>query len=112
MELDALKPGRIGVRVTPSGLSVDAEDRADVIVALTEDALQTDVKRGENKGRTLTHAAVVREMVTMGEAAEGVDLRSEIKMASDWQRPQLKAVAFIQERKSRRILATAVTKLE
>jgi hypothetical protein len=41
-----------------------------------------------------------------------VDLRSEIKMASDWQRPQLKAVAFIQERKSRRILATAVTKLE
>src|SRR5262245_44013647 len=35
-------------------------DRADIIVVVTEDRLQTDVKRGENQGLKLSHAPVVR----------------------------------------------------
>jgi hypothetical protein len=86
-----------------------AGDRADLLVAITEDRLRTEVKRGENQGRTLTHAAVVRDMRTV---AEGVSSSSAaeatIKLASDWARPNLKVVAFVQERASRRVLATAV----
>jgi hypothetical protein len=87
-----------------------AGDRADLLVAITEDRLRTEVKRGENQGRTLTHAAVVRDMRTV---AEGVSASSAaeatIKLAPDWARPNLKVVAFVQERGSRRVLATAVT---
>jgi hypothetical protein len=86
-----------------------AGDRADLLVAITEDRLRTEVKRGENQGRTLTHAAVVRDMRTV---AEGVSSSSAaeatIKLSSDWARPNLKVVAFVQERGSRRVLATAV----
>ena len=86
-----------------------AGDRADLLVAITEDRLRTEVKRGENQGRTLTHAAVVRDMRTV---AEGVSSSSAaeatIKLAPDWARPNLKVVAFVQGRGSRRVLATAV----
>lgn len=81
---------------------------ADIIVAVTEDHLQTDVKRGENQGRTLTHAAVVRELRTVAEAlgpSPSADVK--IKMASEWKAAHLKVVAFVQERASRRVLATA-----
>jgi len=98
------------VAVTVASLPARAAgDRADLLVAITEDRLRTDVKRGENQGRTLTHAAVVREIRTV---AEGVSSSSvaemTIKLASDWSRPNLKVVAFVQERGSRRVLATAV----
>ena len=86
-----------------------ADDRADLLVAITEDPLRTEVKRGENQGRTLTHAAVVRDIRTV---AEGVSSSSAaqatIKLASDWARPHLKVVAFVQERGSGRVLATTV----
>jgi hypothetical protein len=36
-------------------------------------------------------------------------LKSDVKIASDWARANLKIVAFVQERKSRKVLATAVT---
>ena len=49
-------------------------DRADIIIALTEDHLKTDVKRGENQGRTLWHTAVVRVMQPIGEATAELTL--------------------------------------
>ena len=44
----------------------DAE-KIDVVAALTEDDLTSSVRRGENSGRTLQHAAVVRLLQTLGE---------------------------------------------
>lgn len=84
-------------------------DRADVQVAITEDAVISEVKRGENRGRTLTHAAVVRSMTTIGQvAADGAAAaRAEIPLAADWRRDRLKAVAFVQEQRGRAILASA-----
>jgi hypothetical protein len=89
-----------------------AGDRADIYVAVTEDRLRTDVKRGENHGRTLTHSAVVRELRTIGEVRGGVaSVRTNIKLSPEWRRDHLKIVAFVQERDSRRVLATAATAL-
>jgi hypothetical protein len=99
----------VAVAVTASDLP-SGSDRADVILAVTEDRLRSDVTRGENHGRVLTHAAVVRYLAPAGEAARNgpTTVRAEIPMASDWQRAQLKVVAFVQERRSRAILAAAV----
>src|SRR5262245_10107268 len=113
LDVDASVKTRVAVSVTTSGLPVTAGERSDVIVVIVEDGLRTDVKRGENKGKMLTHAAVVREMVTAGEAAEdGAAVRAEVKIQPDWQRERLRAVAFVQERKSRRVLAVAVAPLQ
>ena len=85
-----------------------AGDRADLVVAIIEDHLRTEVKRGENQGRTLTHAAVVRTLQIIGEASgEATPSRARITLSSDWRRDSLKIVAFAQERGSRRVLATA-----
>src|SRR5262245_21938038 len=113
LAVDMPEGGSVHVTATIGGLpGSSGGDRADLLVAVTEDHLRTDVKRGENQGRTLTHAAVVRELRTV---AEGVGPSSSadarFKLASDWARANLNVVAFVQERKSRRVLATAATPL-
>ena len=104
-------PKVIGLTVGVSNLpAVSPGDRADIVVAVTEDRLQTDVKRGENQGKKLTHAAVVRDFRTAAEApgASGsADVK--IKLEPEWVRAHLKVVAFVQERGSRRVLASSAT---
>ena len=88
-------------------------DRADIVLAITEDHLSSDVKRGENSGRVLAHAAVVRQLMTIGEATSAsAAARAEVALAPDWQRDHLKIVAFVQERRGRTILASAVAPLK
>jgi len=89
-------------------------DHADIHVAVTEDHVTTDVKRGENRGRTLTHAAVVRSLTTVGQVAPDghASVRAEIPLGADWRRDQLKIVAFVQEQRGRAILAAAAVPLQ
>src|SRR5207245_10185722 len=94
----------VALHVNVSGLPKSGRgDRADIIVAITEDHLRSTVTRGENHGRTLTHAAVVRSMTTIGEAsADGSSsARADIAIAPDWPGGRLKVVAFVQERRGR-----------
>jgi len=111
LALDLADSSVVHVTATVSGLPpASPGDRADLIVAVTEDRLRTDVKRGENQGRTLSHAAVVRDLRTVAEAlGASSSADAKIKLASDWVRLHLKIVAFVQERSSRRVLATAAT---
>jgi hypothetical protein len=67
--------------------------------ALAENGLSSDVKRGENAGRKLAHAAVVRTMVTLPtpKAEEGGFIsEARLKLAPGWKREQLRAVAVLQ----------------
>jgi hypothetical protein len=108
-------PKSVALQVTVSDLPrLGRGDRADIVVAVTEDHLRSDVKRGENHGRTLAHAAVVRYLAAIGQAAsDGVSsARTDIPLAADWQRDQLKVVAFVQELRSRTILASASISLQ
>jgi hypothetical protein len=110
IDLSQISDRELDVIVTASALPpFDGGDRADLIVAITEDELRTDIKRGENAGKALTHAAVVRSMTTIGQtkASDGT-ARARLKIASDWKRDRLKVVAFAQAHKSGRVLATSV----
>ena len=83
-------------------------DRAEVVVAMVEGHLRSQVSAGENRGRVLVHAPVVRQMTTIGEAT-APRVGGEIAIGPDWRRDQLTIVAFVQERSSRHVLgATAV----
>jgi hypothetical protein len=110
----------VGSEVSPITVTVSATDlpavghgdHADILVAITEDGLSSDVKRGENHGRVLAHAAVVRQLITIGEAAgPSASARAEVKLSADWRRERLKVVAFVQERRARTVLGAAAVAL-
>jgi hypothetical protein len=100
---------QLGVDVNVAGLPAIARgDRAEILVAITEDHLSSDVKRGENHGLVLKHVAVVRRLTTIGDAiAPASSGRANIALESDWHREHLKIVAFVQEHRRRTILASA-----
>src|SRR4051794_8603518 len=54
---------RLRVDVPPS---LTLRESAEVIVAVVEDNLHSEVRRGENRGRTLKHDAVVRRLTAVG----------------------------------------------
>jgi hypothetical protein len=86
---------------------------ADIVVVVTEDGLRTEVKHGENRGRTLRHAAVVRYMATIGQTdADHTSARVDIPLAPEWQRDHLRVVAFVQEQRRGAILASAAAPLK
>jgi hypothetical protein len=109
----ALEPhgDRVGVVVSPSDLPAPGRgDHAELVLAITEDALTSDVRRGENRGRVLTHTAVVRLLTTIGEVGKE-PVQREIAIDPAWQRDRVKLVAFVQEARSRRIVAAAAVPL-
>ncbi len=113
----ALEPAvndRVAVTVNASELpALSRGDHADIVLAVTESQLRSDVRGGENRGRLLTHAAVVRQLTTIGEAASPQSAaRFDVTMAPTWQRDHLTIVAFVQERSSRRVLGAAAMPLQ
>lgn len=81
---------------------------ADVVLAITEDGLRSDVKRGENSGLTLTHAAVVRWLHTaarLPRAQETFAGEFALPLDATWRRERLRVIGFLQDRDTRRILA-------
>ena len=81
-------------------------EKADVILALAEDQLTSEVHRGENRGRTLKHSAVVRSVTTLGSLSgvNAVSGTTSIPVAPSWAARNITVVAFAQERHSRRII--------
>lgn len=109
-------PDAVSAKVGVSGLpSPGKGDHDEALVAVTEDSLKSEVQRGENRGRTLTHSAVVRSLATVGQVAPGAAGASfvvpRIALGPDWDRSRLKVVAFVQESRSRRIVAAAATSI-
>jgi hypothetical protein len=86
-------------------------DSEEVWLAVTETGLHSAVTRGENAGEDLHHAAVVRSMHKIGEAkADGESSftgEASVSLQKEWKRENLRAVVFVQEKKSRRILGAA-----
>jgi hypothetical protein len=86
-------------------------DAAEVWLAITETGLHSAVTRGENAGEDLHHAAVVRSMRKIGEAKADGETSfagdSRVPLQKEWKRENLRAVLFVQEKKSRRILGAA-----
>jgi len=89
-------------------------DTAEVVLAITESGLRSDVRRGENSGRNLSHTAVVRKLSIIG----SIDVKKStftaeptVRIESSWKREQLKAVVFVQERTSRHVLGAAAIAL-
>ncbi len=107
---------RLLVRVRVQDLAgVPRHGGAEVVVAVIEDGLATQVARGENSGRTLRHAAVTRSLTTLGgvaASAEDGTADGSLPLSADWSRSHLSLIALLQERDSRRILGAATLRLD
>jgi hypothetical protein len=95
-------------------VSVDAmgllrSEPADVFLAVTENNLFTNVERGENQGRRLMHAAVVRKLSLIGKISEGRSFSAApvVQVDRQWKDKDLRAIVFVQATKDRRILAVS-----
>lgn len=88
-------------------------DTADVLLALTESGLVIKVSRGENSGRDLAHSAVTRKLIKIG-AVNGKAFSGErsLRLDTTWKPQNMKVVAFVQERNSRRVLGATAIPLE
>jgi hypothetical protein len=94
----------------------NADGTSEVWLAITETGLHSVVTRGENAGGDLHHAAVVRTLRKLGVAnarEPETSFTGEVKVSFDrgWKRDNLRAVVFVQEKKNRRIVGAAETKV-
>lgn len=86
-------------------VAVTTDSAVPLWVAIAESGLTQHVTRGENRGETLTHTAVVRQLVRL----EGGKVTLPLDPA--WKRGQLKVVAFHQEKGPGRVLGVAAVPL-
>ena len=103
------KPGKEDFSVQVGRLLLTPKGgTAEVWLAITERGLHSSVTRGENAGHELRHAAVVRSMRKIGDAKPELDVsfssEATVPLRKEWHRENLKAVAFVQEKNSLRIL--------
>ena len=96
------KPARVTLAWSKAGnLQVLVENGGTgnaVLLFVTEDNLNTEVKAGENGGTTLHHAAVVREMRRIGNTKAGqfqADL--PVRFNPDWQRKEVRVIVLVQQ---------------
>jgi hypothetical protein len=86
-------------------------DEAEVSMALTESGLESQVTGGENAGRSLRHASVLRALRKIanadGNSPAAFSGACSLKLKPGWKRANLTAVVLVQEKKSRRILGAA-----
>jgi hypothetical protein len=108
--------GAVSLRARADAIPVaTAGDMVDLLLAVTESDLSSNVSRGENAGRRLNHRTVVRHLGLIGsaEAKQGASFSAEstVALAKGWKPENLRAVAFLQERKSRRVIGAGAVKL-
>ncbi len=101
-----------GEKLTVNVDRVPGSADADVLLAITESGLSSDVKTGENSGRQLNHTGVVRRLTVLGQTHGGTfSTQVNPRVAAEWKRPNLQAVVFVQDRKTKQIFGAASVRL-
>lgn len=113
---DAARTNKTAIRVEASRAGDKANVRIQVpaiegrkanyrlMVALAADAMPAKVERGENAGRTLTHVAVCRSLVDLGEVVSGTAKATDatLPLPAGLLRPRL--IAFLEDATTGRIV--------
>ena len=86
-----------------------------LLLAVTERGLSSNVLRGENQGRNLVHAPVLRALtrVRIPKATQSAVMETKAKIALNpsWKRENLRFVIFLQDQKSLHIVGAAACTL-
>jgi hypothetical protein len=106
--------GPVNLRVRVGKFTATPGDLPEVWLAVAERNLSSSVTGGENAGRELRHSAVLRSLKKLGAATATGESSYEgaaaIKLKREWKRENLEWIAFVQEKKSRKVLGAAALK--
>lgn len=102
---------RVGVRIDIGPSSARAST-LDVLLAVAEDGVVSDVRRGENADRRLSHVGVVRslERVAKVDASKGLTTTAAIRLDPTWRRDNLRLVVFVQDPVTRAVVGVAMAR--
>jgi hypothetical protein len=105
--------GEVRARIHAHRLTENGKS-ADVIVALALSHAESQVLRGENSGRHLSHAGVVQQLVKAGavDGARGFDAEVRLKAPAPADSANLRVIAFVQQSGQKQILGAAMQKIE
>jgi hypothetical protein len=107
IEASFTAPGKLTLK------AVSASNGAAVMLAITEDNLSTRIGAGENSGRELHHAAVVRQLRQLGIIQNGNFAASvPLALEKEWKRGDLRVVVFVQQGAAGLVLGTASVPLQ
>jgi hypothetical protein len=104
IELESTKETSLKLKIS----ELPTHKESTVFVAIAEDNLFTDVKRGENGGRKLEHDSVVRELKSIGSITSeqnSFEIETQPQFDAKWKRKDLRIVVFVQENTSRKVIA-------
>jgi len=103
-------PAGMGINLTIDVKDIPGAKDANVVLAITETGLQSNVRSGENSGRVLKHTGVVRRISVLGSTQGSTYSRqTSIPLPKEWKRENLRAVVFLQDRRTRHIVGAATT---
>jgi hypothetical protein len=87
---------------------------ADLFLAVTESSIESAVQQGENAGRRLRHAPVVRTLTSLGQLDTrkngAYSATARLMLNPAWNRANLRLVLFVDDHATRRILGAATLK--
>ncbi len=102
----------VSTRVEAREGSAPIAAAADLFLAIVEDGLVTEVKRGENGGRRLRHSAVARILTSVGPVdSKPFSAETSLQFRSDWNADRSRVVAFVQDRATRKVLGAVTTRV-
>lgn len=111
---EASKSAKAKIELEKSGETIkvnitDVPKHSDstIYLAIAEDNLSSDVKRGVNTTFKLEHISVVRELGLLGNLPNTTsDFKTEkhLQLQDDWKKENLKLIVFIQEKQSRKVI--------
>jgi hypothetical protein len=113
-----IQKAQIGLSSEQDRLNIKVSDmpkheKLTVYLAVTEDNIATNVKRGENSGKKLEHTAVVRELRSLGMLdvdQSDFSYDQAVQILPNWKKENLKYVVFLQENLSRKVLGVSRVK--
>jgi hypothetical protein len=113
--VNAGDPELLDLFVQVTNLKAGKARAANVYLAVTESELVSSVLRGENSGKQLRHAPVVRSFGVIGKiqasAANAGQIVNTLRFPREWRRENLRAVVFVQERDASKITGAAIVDL-
>lgn len=108
----ALSPRSAEFEVSLEGAPPEAQS-GELWLAVTERGLWSDVQSGENGGRKLTHAAVLRSLTHVktshGDPKFAAEVPVSVPIDPTWRRENLRFVVFLQDSKTLHIFGAAAS---
>jgi len=97
----------------PMSVAIDGPPgKADVWVAVADDHDQNSVNKGENKGRTINHVAVVRSLGKVGSLKKGEGFEKTLRIPLKAPQADMRVVVFLSEAMTGPVLGAAQQALQ